>query len=199
MTGRNILQDLVWTVTVVLVGSVLCTGCGAPQPQVMIETPLGNITVEIYQSRAPITATNFLRLVDQGRFAGASFYRSVTLSNQPHDSVKIEVIQGGLGDRGDELPPIEHEATNVTGIRHADGVVSMARREPGTASSEFFICIGDQPELDAGGTRNPDRQGFAAFGRVIEGMDVVRAIQHQPVEGQSLMPPVPMTRVHRIR
>jgi peptidyl-prolyl cis-trans isomerase A (cyclophilin A) len=199
MTGGNLIQNIVRTITLVVVGSLVSAGCGDPQPQVMIETPLGDITIEVYQNRAPITATNFLRLVDEGRFVGASFYRSVTLTNQPYDSVKIEVIQGGLGDAGEDVPPIEHEATNVTGIHHADGVVSMARREPGTASSEIFICIGDQPELDAGGTRNPDRQGFAAFGRVIGGMDVVRSIQHQPVEGQKLVPPVPMMKVYRVR
>jgi peptidyl-prolyl cis-trans isomerase A (cyclophilin A) len=187
------------TITILTVGSVLLAGCGTPQPQVRIETPLGNIVIEVYQNRAPITATNFLRLVDGGRFTGASFYRSVTPTNQPADSIRIEVIQGGLGDGEAGIPPIEHETTSATGIRHADGVVSMARREPGTASSEFFICIGDQPELDAGGNRNPDRQGFAAFGRVIEGMDVVRSIHRQPVEGQKLVPPVPITRVVRVR
>ena len=187
------------TIAIAMAGVIVFAGCGRPQPRVMVETTLGNIVIEIYQDRAPITANNFLRLVDDGRYTGAAFYRSVTETNQPGDSVKIEVIQGGLEDRDSGLVPIVHETTSGTGVRHADGVISMARLEPGTASSEFFICIGNQPELDAGGKRNPDRQGFAAFGRVLEGMDVVRTIHRQPVEGQKLAPPIPIKRIFRIR
>jgi peptidyl-prolyl cis-trans isomerase A (cyclophilin A) len=119
------------------------------------------------------------------------------MTNQPDNEVKIEVIQGGLGndERGLGLPPIVHETTAQTGLRHLDGSISMARVEPGTASSEFFICVGDQPELDFGGTRNPDGQGFAVFGRVAVGMEVVRAIQEQPAEGQWLAPEIKITEV----
>ncbi len=164
-----------------------CT-CGYQNPQVLIKTSLGDITVEIYSKDAPITATNFLRYVKENRFQGASFYRVVRMDNQPNNDVKIEVIQGGLRDDNHplSLPPIEHETTKETGILHKDGAISMARLEPGTASSEIFICIGDQSELDYGGKRNPDGQGFAAFGKVIKGMDVVRKIQAQPDEGQML-------------
>jgi peptidyl-prolyl cis-trans isomerase A (cyclophilin A) len=114
------------------------------------------------------------------------------MDNQPGNDIKIEVIQGGLGDdpRGLGLPPIAHETTEQTGIKHLDGTVSMARAGPGTASSEIFICIGDQPELDFGGQRNPDGQGFAAFGRVKSGMDVVRKIQAQHAECQMLDPEI---------
>ena len=96
---------------------------------------------------------------------------------------------------GQALPPIAHEITEVTGILHKDAIVSMARMGPGTAATDFFICIGDQPELDYGGKRNPDGQGFAAFGKVLEGMDVVRAIHQQPVDKQRLAPPIPIHRV----
>jgi peptidyl-prolyl cis-trans isomerase A (cyclophilin A) len=144
-----------------------------------------------------VTAGNFLRYVREHRFKGATFYRTVRMDNQPNNAIKIEVIQGGLGEdekkRG--LPAIAHETTAATGLHHKNGTVSMARAEPGTASSEIFICIGDQPELDFGGKRNPDGQGFAAFGQVISGMDVVRKIQAQPADGQWLTPAIPISAV----
>jgi peptidyl-prolyl cis-trans isomerase A (cyclophilin A) len=176
-------------------------GCGSAPPRVVLETPLGNITVEVYPDRAPVTAANFLHYVDEGLFTGASFYRVVRLDNQPDDEVRIEVVQGGVRRLPPEqrVPPITHETTEMTGLKHRDGTLSMARSRPGTASSEFFICIGDQPELDFGGRRNPDGQGFAAFGRVVEGIEVVRRIQAlEPGGGQYLQEPVPITRVVRI-
>ena len=155
---------------------------------VKIETELGNIVVELYPGKAPVTVSNFLRLVDDQVYAGATFYRVVRMDNQPNNDVKIEVIQGGLKDDElvDQFKPIIHETTEITGVKHLDGTISMARMEPGTASTEFFICVGDQPELDFGGKRNPDGQGFAAFGRVLEGMDVVRKIQQGKDQDQML-------------
>jgi peptidyl-prolyl cis-trans isomerase A (cyclophilin A) len=182
----------------------IVAGCGGgsrePNSRVLMKTDLGDIRVEVYLDRAPITAANFLKYVDEGRFRGAAFYRTVTMDNQPDNDIKIEVIQGGLGDdpEGLALPPIEHETTESTGLLHRDGTVSMARSTPGTAGSEIFICIGDQPELDYGGKRNPDGQGFAAFGRVVEGMDVVRKIQAQPADGQTLNPTIEITEVTRV-
>ena len=166
------------------------TFCGKKYPVVIIQTEFGDIKVEIYKKQAPVTATNFLKYVNENRFENSRFYRTVTMENQPKDSIKIEVIQGGLGNRKYRLPPIEHETTKTTGILHKNGTISMARGKPGTASSEFFICIGDQPELDFGGKRNPDGQGFAAFGKVTEGMDVVRKIQQQPAQKQFLNPKI---------
>ena len=124
----------------------------------------------------------------------------VHLKNQPDNDILIEVIQGGLGfDKHPmELPPIEHEITEKTGIIHENGTISMARLEPGTASSEFFICINDQPELDFGGRRNPDGQGFAAFGKVTSGMNVVKKIQVMPVNGQLLEKIVKIISIKRI-
>lgn len=166
---------------------------------ILMETELGNIIIELYLERAPITAANFLRYVDENRFAGACFYRVLQVNNQPNNDTKIEVIQGGLKDEDhpQSLPTILHETTNQTGILHKDGVISMARNEPGTASSDFFICINDQPELDFGGKRNPDGQGFAAFGKVIEGMDVVKKIQSQPQDGQYLLTDIQILNVKR--
>lgn len=164
-------------------------------PKVMIRTGFGDITLEIYVDKAPITAGNFLKYVRENRFQGAAFYRVVREDNQPHNKIKIAVIQGGLMADIPErsLPPIAHETTAQTGILHKDGVISMARLNPGTATSEFFICVGDQPELDFGGKRNPDGQGFAAFGRVIKGMEVVRRIQQQPTNEQLLTPSIKIT------
>jgi peptidyl-prolyl cis-trans isomerase A (cyclophilin A) len=192
----------------VLSFAVLASACGGNEgekpgvnPRVQLRTELGDIVVEVEADRAPLTAANFLRYVDEKRYASASFYRVVTPVNQPLDSVRIEVIQGGLGFSESEqrLPAIPHETTEVSGIRHLDGVISMARLEPGTADAEFFICVGDQPELDYGGGRNPDGQGFAAFGRVVAGMDVVRAIQRQPEREQMLEKPVAIQEVARVR
>jgi peptidyl-prolyl cis-trans isomerase A (cyclophilin A) len=172
----------------------------AENPRVEMTTDLGDILIEIFLDQAPITAGNFLRYVDEERFAGAVFYRVVSMDNQPNNDIRIEVIQGGLGygRSPGRLDPIAHETTEQTGILHKDGTISMARSNPGTASSEFFICVNDQPSLDFGGMRNPDGQGFAAFGRVIKGMDIVRAIQNKPSERQMLTEPVKIQSIRRI-
>ncbi len=178
---------------------LLFTACHPiKKPTVTIQTEMGNIVVELYPNQAPYTVYNFLKYVDENRYKDASFYRTVTLDNQPGDSIKIEVIQGGLYDDNSPqaLPPINHETTKKTGIKHLDGTISMARNKPGTATSEFFICIGDQPALDYGGKRNPDGQGFAAFGRVIKGMDVVNKIHKAPSKGQMLTPPIKILGMH---
>lgn len=174
--------------------------------RIRMTTSQGDIDIELYLDKAPVTAGNFLRLVDDGHLDRGTFYRVVTYEND-NGNPKIEVVQGGRGDRESPFPPIEHETTEQTGVLHKDGVVSMARGDVGTASSEFFICIGDQPGLDYGETRNPDRQGFAAFGKVVNGMDVVRRINRLPAEapsdsdytrGQILGDPVEITAVRRV-
>ena len=166
---------------------------------ISMETELGPIQLELYPDRAPITVSNFLRYVDENRYEDFHFYRVVHMENQPDNDVKIEVIQGGLGfDKHPmELPTIVHETTDKTGIRHLNGTLSMARMEPGTASSEIFICINDQPELDYSGKRNPDGRGFAAFGKVISGMDVIRKIQLLPETKQMLDKVVKVNSIQR--
>jgi peptidyl-prolyl cis-trans isomerase A (cyclophilin A) len=173
-----------------LISDVFVSCEGNKNPEVLIRTEKGDIVVELYAEKAPVTVANFLRYVEENRFEEATFYRTVTMDNQPENDIKIEVIQGGLytDDHPDALPPIAHEPTSLTGIKHLDGVISMARYEPGTAGSEFFICVGDQPSLDEGGKRNPDGAGFAAFGKVTEGMEVVHTIHNSPAEGQWLEP-----------
>ena len=146
--------------------------------RVQIKTTVGKITVELYADKAPITVANFLKYVDEKRYDSCSFYRVVRMDNQQTSTVKIEVIQGGVrADSAKMFPPIPQETTNKTGVLHLDGAISLARGAPESGGSEFFICINPQPELDFGGKRNPDGQGFAAFGKVVKGMKVVRKIQ----------------------
>jgi peptidyl-prolyl cis-trans isomerase A (cyclophilin A) len=168
---------------------------------VVLRTGLGEIEIEVDPVRAPATAANFLRYVDGGRYDGGRFHRTVRLDNQPGKTVLIEVVQAGASPEParPDFEPIRLERTRDTGLRHRDGTVSMARDGPDSATSDFFVCIGDQPELDFGGKRNPDGQGFAAFGRVVRGMDVVRRIQRAPADGQALTPPVSILSARRAR
>jgi peptidyl-prolyl cis-trans isomerase A (cyclophilin A) len=176
-------------------------GAAAATIRVLLETELGDIEVELDAARAPVTVANFLKYVDAGLYDGGRFHRTVRPDNQQERAVRIDVIQAAPNrDRRAEYPPaIPLERTNATGILHKDGTLSMARvaGQFDSGRSEFFICIGDQPSLDYGGARNPDGQGFAAFGRVVRGMDVVRKIQTAPANGESLMPPVRITRARR--
>lgn len=173
-----------------------------PLPRVVMQTELGDIEVELEIERAPSTAANFLRYVDAGHYDGGQFHRTVKLrpDNQPNNQIKIEVIQGGVNRAqvGATFGAITLERTNATGLKHKDGALSMARDAPDTATSDFFICIGDQPELDFGGKRNPDGQGFAAFGRVTRGMDVVKKIQQAPADKQQLTPPIKIIKLKRL-
>ena len=176
--------------------------------RVRVQTELGDIVLELDPKRAPGTTANFLRYVDAGHYDGGTFHRTVKMDNQPESPVKIEVIQAGVNaDRAkDGFPAIPLERTSVTGLAHKDGAVSMARGAPDSATSGWFICINDQPSLDFGGARNPDGQGFAAFGRVVSGMDVVRKIQQAPsssnrtsnTEAQRLTPPIKVVKVSRV-
>ena len=151
--------------------------------RVILETSAGSILVET-DPRAPITAANFLRYVDEGRFNGTDFYRGMELG------AGTGVVQGGTANAPDRiLPPIAHEPTSQTGLRHINGALSMARFDPGTADGDFFIIVGNLPGFDAGRAA-PGDPGFAVFGRVIEGMDVVRAIltaPKSPTEGEGFM------------
>ena len=178
-------------------------------PRVRVQTELGDIVLELDAKRAPNTTANFLKYVDAGHYDGGTFHRTVRMNNQPESPVKIEVIQAGVAaDQAKQgFPALPLERTSVTGILHKDGVVSMARGTPDSATSGWFITINDQPSLDFGGARNPDGQGFAAFGRVVSGLDVVRKIQASPsstnlstnAEAQRLTPPIKIVRVSRLQ
>lgn len=173
--------------------------------RVLIQTELGDIEVELDAKRAPGTVENFLRYVDAGHYDGGRFHRTVKLNpdNQPNNAVKIEVIQAGVNpDKAREgFSPIKLERTNATGLKHKDGTISMARALADTATSDFFICIGGQSdlaELDFTGKRNADGQGFAAFGRVVKGMEVVKKIQQSPFDAQRLTPPIKIIKAKRL-
>ncbi len=169
---------------------------------VLIETELGEIEVALDAESAPATVANFLRYVDAGRYDGGRFHRSVRLDNQTRDDVLIEVVQAGGNPefRRQQFEAVPLERTRDTGLKHIDGTISMARGTPDSARSDFFICIGAQPSLDFGGDRNADGQGFAAFGQVVRGMDVVRRIHTSPTgERENLTPPVGILRVSRLQ
>lgn len=198
------MTSLTRLLTISLLGFVV-SGCTMHDrdPQlvsIVIETEIGNIDIALDPVHAPDTVANFLRYVDAGRYDDGIFHRTVHLGNQPQNQVKIEVVQAGVNplfeDKDDS--PISLERTSKTAILHQDGTISMARDQPDSATSAFFICIGDQPSLDFGGARNPDGQGFAAFGHVTRGMDIVRRIQMSAAEGQKLTPPMRITKIRRV-
>ena len=182
-------------------GVVALSSCKATEPRYRMTTDAGDIQLKVYARKAPLTAANFLKYVAEKRYEGAHFYRVVRMDNQPNNQIKIEVIQGGLDStrQASKLPAIGHETTAQTGLLHQDGTLSMARSQPGSANSEFFICINDQPALDYGGQRNPDGQGFAAFGKVTRGMAVVRKIQAGETDKQSLKKPVKISSITKIK
>jgi peptidyl-prolyl cis-trans isomerase A (cyclophilin A) len=170
---------------------------------VRVETALGAIDIAVDTKRAPITSANFLKYVDGKFYDGGRFHRATRADNDVAvgDKPAIQVIQAGIDParRREGLPPIALERTSVTGLRHVAGAASMARAAAtDTARSDFFICVRDEPSLDAGGKRAADGNGFGAFGRVVNGMDVVRRIQQQPVDKQALTPPIAITRMFRV-
>lgn len=189
-------------IAVVVGGALVADPAAQSAVRVVVRTERGDIVLEVDTKRAPNTASNFLRYVDAGHYDGGTFHRTVKMDNQPDSPVKIEVIQAGVNaDRAkDGFPAIPIERTSVTGLRHTNGAISMARGQPDSATSGWFICINDQPSLDFGGTRNPDGQGFAAFGRVVQGMDVVRKIQQSAnTDAQRLTPPIKIVKAARVR
>lgn len=168
---------------------------------IRLETELGNIDIRLFGKEAPLTVRNFLRYVQAGAFDGGNFFRTVREDNQRDKPVKIAVIQADVPDQkaNKVFPPIPLERSNQTGIRHLDGTLSMARDKPDSATASFSIVVGDQPNMDYGGKRNPDGQGFAAFGRVTHGMDVVRRIQASTAIGELLSPPILIRRAYILK
>ena len=179
-----------------------CTQIKYKEPTVKIETNFGDIIIELYPGKAPATVKAFLSYVDSGYYKNSSFYRVLKKENQPSSAFKSELIQGGIWQtdykKQQALPGIPHETTKQTGLLHKNGVISLARTTPGTANTEFFICVGDQPDYDYGGDTNPDLQGFAAFGKVIKGMEFVRQIHDQPENGDSFTPPIKIKNIVRL-
>jgi peptidyl-prolyl cis-trans isomerase A (cyclophilin A) len=171
-------------------------------PRVKIETKFGDIEVELYADKAPKSVAAFLSYIDSGYYKNASFYRVLNDDNQPSDADKSELIQGGIWKTNyalsASLPGIAHESTKQTGILHKNGTISLARQAAGTANTEFFICVGDQPGFDYGGTNNADGLGYAAFGRVVKGMDVVKSIYDAPENEQSFDPQIDIYNIVRL-
>ncbi|MBN8528337.1 MAG: peptidylprolyl isomerase [Caulobacterales bacterium] len=189
------------------VGAALaCGACStlpepAPSPVVMIQTDLGTMSVALALDHAPLTVCNFLRYATDGDYDGGSFFRTVVRQTNTANPNPIDVIQAATprGSDDDSQPPIPLERTRDTGLRHRAGAISMARGGPDTATSSFFIVTQDTPSLDFGGARNPDGQGFAAFGRLIGGLDVARRIQASPADGQEqLTPPIAIRSVRLV-
>ena len=174
-------------------------------PVVVFQTEKGNIEIEVDAARAPLSAANFLKYVDGGFYDGGTINRAVRPDNTSRHDVEIQVIQFQVARarQREQFPPVPLERTSVTGLKHVNGAVSMARNGPDTATGSFSIVIGDQPEMDFGGKRNADGQGFAVFGRVISGMDVVKAIQASPTGTrgpygtESLTPPIAIVKASR--
>lgn len=174
-----------------------------PRPSVVITTSEGPIRIELATDRAPRTAANFLRYVDERRFDGTSFYRALKVGGRSD----LGLVQGGIrADPKRALPPIPHEPTGATGLSHTHGAISMARGAPGSAQGDFFIIIGDLTSLDANPEAQGDNQGFAVFGRVTEGMETVGRILEAPVSptagegamrGQMIEKPVRIVSVRR--
>ena len=189
-------------------GGLLLVGPLAAQaqtakPRVAIQTAHGVIVVQLDDKKAPITSANFLRYVDKKKFDGGSFYRASRAKGAPTSGS----IQGGPSYRTRRFAPIAHESTRLTGLRHKAGTISMARNEPGSATADFFICASPMAYLDAKPGAPGDNQGFAAFGTVVNGLDVVRKIlasktdgvpQNPSMKGQMINPPVAIVGVKRV-
>lgn len=199
-----------WFVCYLTISVVVCMGmygCTSEKkynnPVVVIETKFGDIKVELYPQQAPATVAAFLQNIDSGYFKDCSFYRILRNDNQVTGSLHSFLIQGGVWqakpDWKSKFKLIPHEPTNKTGILHKRGIISMARNEPGTATSEFFICVEDEPGFDFGGANNNDGQGYAAFGKVVEGMETVDRIHLQPEDDQRFTPPVAILNIERMK
>ncbi len=198
ITERNLNFDSMKRImkNILIVFVFLLSACATKykNPHIAIQTEYGDIEIELYPDQAPKTVAAFLSYIDSGYFKRSSFYRVLNDENQPSNAPKTELIQGGIWKTNNKLAAqlkgIPHETTQQTKILHKNGVISLARLAPGTAGTEFFICVGDQPGLDYGGENIEDRQGYAAFGKVVKGMDVVRKVYRQNEDGQYFYSPV---------
>jgi peptidyl-prolyl cis-trans isomerase A (cyclophilin A) len=193
-----------WVLLIFLIcASAACTPPKYENPHVKMETKFGDIEVELYPKQAPKSVAAFLSYIDSGYYSKATFYRVLRDDEQPINAPKAELIQGGIWKTNYKLsaslPGIAHETTQQTKILHKDGTISLARIEPGTANTEFFICVGDQPGFDYGGANNPDGQGYAAFGKVVKGMDVVKSIYNAPETDGEFEPLVYIYKIRRLK
>lgn len=186
----------------ILIVLAACNSQHTGNPRVEITTRFGDIEVELYPKQAPVTVAAFLSYIDSGYYERSSFYRVLVDDEQPSYAPKSEIVQGGIWKTNYKLlssiPGIKHETTAQTKLSHTNGTISLARLAPGTAHTEFFICVGDQPGYDFGGVNNPDGQGYAAFGRVIKGMNVVDHIYAAPESDGQFTPQIFITGMRRL-
>lgn len=182
--------------------TIACNTSKYDNPHVIIETKFGDIEVELYPKQAPKTVAAFLSYIDSGYYKNAAFYRVLRDDEQPTNAPKAELIQGGIWQTNYKLaatiPGIVHESTNQTKILHTNGTISLARSTPGTANTEFFICVGDQPGFNYGGANNSDGQGYAAFGKVIKGMNVVQSIYDAPETDGTFEPLIYINKIKKL-
>lgn len=180
---------------------IACNQPAYKNPHVLIETQLGDIEVELYPDKAPKTVAAFLSYIDSGFYNNSSFYRVLKTEELP-SATNTGIIQGGMWQTSPgkkvTIPGIPHETTKQTGLTHESGAISLARLAPGTGNTEFFICIGDQSPLDAGRRGTEDGQGYAAFGKVFEGMSIVRKIQAQKSHGDKFDKSIVIKKISRL-
>ena len=184
----------------ILVAAGLFFSCSQKKesnPVVQIISPYGDIKIELYPARAPKTVAAFISYIDSGYYKGSSFYRVIKAEDMPTD-YNDGLIQGGIWPQMKKIKGIDHESTSQTGLSHINGTVSLARTGVGTATTEFFICIGDQSQLDAGRKGTGDGFGYSAFGKVIKGMDAVRKIQSQNSSGENFSKRIPINNIVRL-
>ena len=178
-----------------------CAHAKYKNPHVLINTTYGDVEVELFPDKAPKTVAAFLSYVDSGFYKDGSFYRVLSNENVPPEN-NAGLIQGGIFKTNPrklvQIPGIVHESTKQSGLSHVSGTISLARTTPGTASTEFFICIGDQTEFDSSATAGGDGLGFAAFGTVVNGMDVVRKIQNNPYHGDAFDAAIKINNIERL-
>ena len=174
-----------------------CSQKNKESPRILIVTPFGDIEAELYPKKAPKTVAAFLSYVDSDVYENSSFYRVLKDDEMPTE-YNTGLIQGGLWPEKKNVPGIPHESTNISGLSHTDGTLSLARTEAGTATTEFFICIGDKPQLDSGKAGTGDGLGYAAFGKVVKGMDAVRKIQAERSSGDHFSKKIPINNIRRL-
>lgn len=194
------MRKLQWFLLMVVMISA-CKQKKYDEPHVLIETSIGNIEVELLPKKAPLTVAAFLKKVDAGLYDTASFYRVLKNDNVP-DEYNTGLIQGGVFQANpgivSSLEKVPHESPKQTGLTHGSGIISMARTTPGSATSEFFICIGDQKQFDSSSRGKADGLGYAAFGKVVDGMAVVRSIQRSKSSGESFYEPIKIKGIKRL-
>ena len=178
-----------------------CKQYAANDPHIKIETVQGDIIVQLFPDKAPKTVEAFLKYVEAGYYQESNFYRVIKNENVPAE-YNTGLVQGGIFHSNpslhQQLKGTEHESPKVTGLSHTSGTISMARTTPGSATTEFFICIGDQQQFDSSNRSGTDGLGYAAFGKVVEGMDVLSKIQNKKSNGESFIDKIRIINIRKL-